>query len=188
MEFVSALEDVDLKCRLDRTTQNWTYFGNGTVIDNVAIFLYESMYKSADGWLVGKVQNATDIHGGVYRSSVERVLLVYDAHLQMDIYIAQLLMHFHREVQMRVRVVIGHLMAEQLLLAPQLYFVELGPQHFLLINQDDFKVYWRYIFDSPQPGPHSRMPRGFATKRDCLTTWWFDVCQFSQDPAIFIML
>lgn len=48
-EFVFALEDVDLECRLDRTTQNWTYFGNGTVVHNVAILLYESMYESTDG-------------------------------------------------------------------------------------------------------------------------------------------
>lgn len=89
------------------------------------------MYKSSNWGLGGKVQYTTDIHGAIQRGAIERILFVCDPHLQMNIHIVQFLMHLHREVQMRIRVVIRDLMADQLLFAPQFDVVELGSQHFL---------------------------------------------------------
>lgn len=105
MEFVSTLKEADLKCSSDSTTthtQNRTYLGNGTAIDNIAVFLYETMYKSSHWGFSGKVQYTADIHGAIQGGAIERILFVCDSHLQMNIHIVQFLMHLHREVQMRI--------------------------------------------------------------------------------------
>lgn len=103
------------------------------------------MYKSSNWGLGGKVQYTADIHGAIQRGAIERILFVCDSHLQMNIHIVQFLMHLHREVQMRIWVVIRDLMADQLLFAPQFDVVELGSQHFLFRMGTEYdRVLWKY--------------------------------------------
>jgi len=108
-----------------------THLGDGAVLDDVAELADESVHEAAHRGLVGESQDAAHVQGGVQSGGVERVLLVGDAHLHVDVHVEQLLVHLHAEVQVRVAAVVDHLVAEELLVAPDLHFLELGPHHFL---------------------------------------------------------